>query len=222
VAAAFLSVFTFLRFRPLAKWDDLSNITDLTGFEKINKQSAYMPDKILEQQNISSLLVMGNGCSKWTRQPKKDAEIIDAFIRIRRGNGTIRFMASCPIHLSERDHEPNINKERKNAASLLKLREFKDRSKAAGGKFEIRTYKHVATLRLIILNETECIVGHYQEDGNGDSFDTPLLIFHHNHENKWGFGSAFKRMFESEWHRALEPTEDEWRKMMQLLKDIPE
>jgi hypothetical protein len=174
-----------------------------------------MPNKILERDNINFLQVFGNGCSKWTMKVG-EATAIDSFKQIRRGGGTVQFLASCPIYLSEISDESKRLKAKKNATSLLKLRDFAERTKSAGGKFTIKTYKHVATLRLIILNETDCILGHYQEDGDGDSLDTPLLLFHHNHENKWGFGSAFKRMFESEWHRATEPTVEDWEKMKQL------
>ncbi len=219
-AALLVGIYILLHLLPLRNWAECTIITDLIGFEKRNVESAFMPSKILERDNISVLQVMGNGCSKWTI-PIADAMAVKSFRQIRNGGGEIHFLASCPVYLSELDDRTKIKKAKRNATSLLKLFDFAEKSKAAGGTFEIRTYKHTATLRLIILNESECIVGHYQEDGNADSIDTPLLIFHHNHENKWGFGGAFRRVFESEWHRAQPPTPEEWRKMREL-RDTPE
>jgi len=178
-----------------------------------------MPNKILSRRNVTKLYAMGNGCSKWTRVSSTAA--IDAFLQIRQGGGDIRFLASCPIQLSQLPDEAKRKKAKKNAASLLKLRSFAEQSKFAGGSFEIKTYKHVATLRLIIVNETECIVGHYQEDGDGDSFDTPLLIFNHTYDNRWGFGGAFRRMFDSEWRRAVMPSAEDW-KAIEEIRDAPE
>jgi hypothetical protein len=207
--------YIFWHLLPLRKWANLTRITDLIGFEEVNKNSDYMPREILGRQNIRGLSVMGNGCGKWTREVEHHTAV-DAFRRMRSAGGSVRFLASCPIHLNEINDEYKIMKAKKNARSLLLLREFREDTKSSRGTFEIRTYKHVATLRLIILNETDCIVGHYQEDGNADSFDTPLLIFHHSHDNEWGFGGAFRRLFESEWYRATEPTPEEWKKMEEL------
>jgi hypothetical protein len=210
-----IGLYNFFRLRPLAKWRELTSITDLTNFEKANKESPFMPIKIFQRDNIRDLSVMGNGCSKWTRKIDKDTAVAK-FKKIRNANGSVRFLVSCPIHLSDNSDERMKKKAKWNAKSLTVLREFQSETRDERGKFEIRTYKHLATLRLIILNGEECIVGHYQEEGIGESLLTPLLIFWRNDQNQWGFGHAFRRLFESEWNRAAVPTADEWKTIEEL------
>jgi hypothetical protein len=214
VTAVLFTIHRNARISFLPNWQKLTEVTDLAGFEERNIESKYMPNKILARPNVIKLFAMGNGCSKWTRIGSTAA--IDSFRQIRKGGGDIRFLASCPIHLSQISDETKRKKAKRNAESLTKLRTFAEQSRSAGGIFEIRTYKHVATLRLIIVNDTECVVGHYQEDGDGDSIETPLLVFNHTNDNRWGFGGAFRRMFDSEWHRATVPTAEEWKKIEEL------
>jgi hypothetical protein len=210
-----MAIYAVWRLLPLRGWLELTQTTDLVGFERANKDSPYMPSKILEREEITHLWVMGNGCSKWTKLvPHRTA--VAKFKQIRRGGGKIRFLASCPVKLNNTGDQAKREKAKKNADSLLVLRKFKSETDSAGGTFEIRTYKHTATLRLIIVDEEECIVGHYTESGIDDSLDTPLLIFSRTNDNPWGFGHAFHRLFDSEWHRAGEPTADEWTQMEQL------
>jgi hypothetical protein len=206
----------YKRLLPLRKWRELTETTDLTAFEKANEYSPYMPEKIFERQVITKLWVMGNGCGKWSR--KVAASTARAKVREIRGKfgGEIRFLASCPVVLSESDDEAKKIKARLNADSLLRLKQLGEQTGGLGEKFSIRTYKHLATLRLIILNDADCIVGHYKEDGLGNSLETPLMIFRRTNENEWGFGHAFHRLFDHEWRRAKEPTPDEWKKMEQL------
>lgn len=219
VAAFAISVFIFLiavnlaydrwQAAPLRRWEKLTETTDLIGFAEKNSQSEYMPAKIFERAVVRDLAVMGNGCGKWARSIS-NAVAREKFRAIQAARGRVRFLASCPIYLSGTGESEKIEKAKKNAKSLLILKEFRDSIVAAGGNFEIKTYKHLATLRLIILDKNECIVGHYQEDGVGESLDTPLLVFKGDEANEWGFKHAFVRLFDSEWHRAVEPTDDEW------------
>lgn len=231
-AASFLAwsiyaSFMVLSTRPLRKWKNLTPVTDLIGFEERNEGSCWMPDKILERKDIRDLAVMGNGCSKWTicNDDVEEALVVQKLGEIRRQyNDAIRFLASCPKSLSERTGERDEvlwmrKKAIHNAKSLLKLREFKRRTESSGGRFEIRTYKHLATLRLIVINKVECIVGHYREDGRGQSFDTPLMIFRCMNPTEWGFGHAFSRLFDHEWYRAAEPTDAEWAFMEKLARE---
>jgi hypothetical protein len=200
---------------PLRHWRTLTETTDLVDYAAANKESEYMPSPILERELIRHLCVMGNGCGKWTRKVAP-ALARRTFEAIRRRNGSVRFMASCPVNLAATDDARQKAKAIRNAKSLLALRELEKETTQSGGLFEIRTYKHLATLRLIIVNDNECIVGHYQEDGIGDSLDTPLLVFRCNDENDWGFGHAFRRLFESEWNRAVPPSDSEWIEIERL------
>lgn len=227
VAIALLSIglYGFLRLLPLMKWRGLTETTDLSSFTEENKNSRYMPEEILKRNGIRDLAVMGNGCSKWTMYVARQLAITQ-FSNIRRANsGAIRFLACCPKALSEREGTPSDlawmkQKAAHNAKSLLQLRDFKRSTEAQGGRFEIRTYKHLATLRLIIINEQQCIVGHYKEDGTGQSFDTPLMVFECVNKKGWGFGHAFRRLFEHEWYRSKEPTEEEWKTMEVLASQL--
>src|SRR4029077_16899949 len=120
-----LCIYIYFYLPSLKKWAELTETTDLTGFEKINRESVFMPIRILDRQNITVLQVLGNGCSKWTMQVG-EATAIDSFKRIRQGGGRIQFLASCPIHLSKEPDESKRIKAKRNASSLLKLREFAD------------------------------------------------------------------------------------------------
>jgi hypothetical protein len=211
----YLGVMNFWHLRPLRRWQNIYKDTGLVGFEKKNESSAYMPSQIFERKNVKSLSVMGNGCSKWTRDVP-DSKATPKLKQIRE-KGPIRFLASCPVKLMK-DHPNRATKAKSNAESLLKLLDYKEQTRNASYPFEIRTYKHLATLRLIILNDAECIVGHYKEEAEGDSRETPLLIFDCKDDDEWGFGHAFQRLFNSEWNRAKEPTSDEWE-FMKRLKD---
>ena len=204
----------------LRKWSGLTGITDLVDFAQSNKSSDYMPAIVLSRDSVKNLSVMGNGCGKWVHKVD-GATARQKFRAMRAANGTIRFLASCPIHLALCGDDEIMKKAYKNAESLVELRKRQQGSGGVGGRFEIRTYKHLATLRLIIIDDRECIIGHYQEDGIGDSIDTPLLVFRCNDENEWGFGHAFRRLFESEWNRSSEPTAAEWEEIEKLGKEGP-
>lgn len=193
-------------------WEDLTPVTGLTKFEERNQNSPYMPSQILARPSIASLSVMANGCSKWTRLVPA-AEARNKFKRMVDQNRPIQFLASCPIHLSKTGDPAKIAKAIKNAKSLLLLKGIREETGASTASFGIRTYKHTATIRLIIIDGKECVVGHYKEGGDGDSLLTPLLIFECNDEKEWGFGHAFFRLFNSEWHRSSEPTTEEWKEI---------
>jgi hypothetical protein len=209
-------IYVYRRLLPLRKWGELTDTTDLTDFEKANEFSPYMPDKIFEREIITKLWVMGNGCGKWSRTVA--ANIARAKLREIRAKtgGEIRFLASCPIVLSESGDDAKRKKAYLNADSLVRLRKLAEQTGGLSEKFEIRTYEHTATLRLIILNDADCILGHYQEDGLGNSLETPLLIFRRVNKNEWGFGHAFHRLFDHEWRRAKVPSADDWKLIDQL------
>jgi hypothetical protein len=214
--------------RKLRKWSDLTDVTDLADFESANQFSPYMPAKIFERENITKLWAMGNGCGKWTRKVAPNMAHAK-FLEIRtKSDGDIRFLASCPIYLSQRAKDDlTLSQQAKeamkvkacdNADSLIRLRGFAEQTGGLGGNFQIKVYRHTATLRLIILNDRDCIVGHYKETGLGNSLESPLLIFLKMIDNEWGFGHAFHRLFDSEWHRAFELTSEDWNKMKELYK----
>ena len=221
VAVGSYSYWHLLRLR---KWSELTDVTDLTNFEVENELSPYMPQEILQREAITKLWVMGNGCGKWSR--KVTAAVLHAKVKIirSRGDGEIRFLASCPLELYKTGDEAKKIKAIDNADSLMRLRQLGRQTGGLGGNFQIKTYKHTATLRLILLNDADCIVGHYQEDGIADSLKSPLLVFRRTSENEWGFGHAFHRLFVSEWHRATEPDPGEWTEIEKLasLKDRTE
>jgi hypothetical protein len=221
-------IYVYRKLLPLRKWSELTDATDLTNFERAIEFSPYMPRELFEREAITKLWVMGNGCGKWTRKVEANTAR-SKIIEIRaKADGQIRFLASCPVHLSQRVKEPsNLSeqakeairiKARENADSLIMLRRLADRTGGLGGNFQIKVYKHTATLRLIILNDQDCIIGHYKETGLGNSLESPLLIFRRIIDNEWGFGHAFHRLFDHEWNRAKEPTDEEWEMMKELAK----
>jgi len=205
---------------PLLHWQDLAKFTDLADYREKNSESEFMPQKIFERPLIKDLAVMGNGCGKWARSVSNDLARTK-FRQIQAEKGKVRFLASCPIYLFGCESKEEKDKAVKNAKSLMILKEFHDDLRKLGGTFEIKLYKHLATLRLIIVDENECIVGHYQEDGVGESLDTPLLIFRGSEGGDWGFKHAFLRLFESEWHRARSPDEKEWARIQKIAKEAP-
>ncbi len=198
-----------LTLEPLSRWAKITDKTDLVDFFEKNSFSEYMPVKIFERIEINDLAVMGNGCGKWTHGISEQ-KAREKFRQIHANGGCVRFLTSCPIYLHSTAEEKNFKKAKENAESLVTLKKYMDSALQENQRFEVRTYKHVATLRLIILDSKECIVGHYQQDGYGESLDTPLLVFQGVPSKKWGFKNAFQCLFESEWQRASAPTQVEW------------
>lgn len=223
-----LAFWIYRKFIPLQKWSELTDVTDLTDFERANEDSPYMPTGIFEHEIITKLWVMGNGCGKWTRKVAPNTARTKLKEIRAKADGQIRFLASCPVYLNQHAEEDlNLSqqvkeamkiKAKENADSLIRLRGLAEQTGGLGGNFEIKVYKHTATLRLIILNDRDCILGHYKETGLGDSLESPLLIFRRIIDNEWGFGHAFHRLFDHEWRRAKEPTSEEWVIMRELSK----
>lgn len=208
----------------LQKWNRIEEATELVDFTDRHLQSDYAPKAIAERENLSSLRVLGNGCSKWTATIPAVVRVAMAK-QISNNDGYIKFIASCPVFLNAMANDQEFlekyeplglsvdwlrAKSRKNAQSILKLRETRIDACLTEEEFQIRTYKSLASLRIVIVNEQEYIVGHYQESATADSKDSPLIVFARDPLNDWGFGAGFSRVFEEVWLDSERPTDEEW------------
>lgn len=225
--ALFYFVKVYIR---LKKWKNIEHDTDLVGFSPRNKDSDYHPKKIWSRDDLVSLDVLANGCSKWTREIA-DSILLDSVQKIVGRDGKIRFIASSPEFLAKMatdqtflnlhehhgiDRDWLNRKARSNASSLNKLLRLKRELGASDDCFDIKTYQHLATLRVIVVNGDECILGHYQKSAAGDSNYSPLLLFRNDRSTEWGFGSGFKRLFDDQWkisERISLQSEKVFRKM---------
>src|SRR5205085_698372 len=64
---------------------------------------------------------------------------------------------------------------------------------------EIKVFNHVPQFRLIFIDKTKLVIGHYGGTNKGDSKNSPLLEFG---DNSWSFYHAFCEYFDKQWISA--------------------